>query len=80
MAERYNEIRPHDALGSLPPARYREHLLGYEDVVWTDVTGTGSTDGEGATVPESGTLALLGINLFVLGLARRRQTRRYGLS
>ena len=21
---RYNEIRPHDALGSLPPARYRE--------------------------------------------------------
>ena len=43
--ERYNEIRPHDALGSLPPARYREHLLGYEDVVWTDVTGTGSTDG-----------------------------------
>jgi putative transposase len=26
--ERYNEIRPHDALGSLPPARYRERLLG----------------------------------------------------
>jgi putative transposase len=25
--ERYNEIRPHDALGSLPPARYREQLL-----------------------------------------------------
>jgi putative transposase len=25
--ERYNEIRPHDALGSLPPARYRERLL-----------------------------------------------------
>ena len=25
--EQYNEIRPHDALGSLPPARYREHLL-----------------------------------------------------
>ena len=25
--ERYNEIRPHDALGSLPPARYRELLL-----------------------------------------------------
>ena len=24
---RYNEIRPHDALGSLPPARYRERLL-----------------------------------------------------
>ena len=24
---RYNEIRPHDALGSLPPARYREKLL-----------------------------------------------------
>lgn len=24
---RYNEIRPHDALGSLPPARYREMLL-----------------------------------------------------
>lgn len=24
---RYNEIRPHDALGSLPPARYREQLL-----------------------------------------------------
>ena len=25
--ERYNEIRPHDALGSLPPAQYRERLL-----------------------------------------------------
>lgn len=25
--ERYNEIRPHDALGSLPPARYREQVL-----------------------------------------------------
>ena len=25
--ERYNEIRPHDSLGSLPPARYREKLL-----------------------------------------------------
>jgi len=24
---RYNERRPHDALGSLPPARYRERLL-----------------------------------------------------
>ena len=24
---RYNEIRPHDALGSLPPALYREKLL-----------------------------------------------------
>ena len=23
---RYNEIRPHDALGTLPPARYRERL------------------------------------------------------
>lgn len=25
--ERYNEVRPHEALGSLPPARYRERLL-----------------------------------------------------
>ena len=25
--ERYNEIRPHDALGNLPPARYREQLI-----------------------------------------------------
>ena len=25
--KRFNEIRPHDALGSLPPARYREKLL-----------------------------------------------------
>ena len=25
--ERYNEIRPHDALGSLPPTRYREQFL-----------------------------------------------------
>jgi putative transposase len=25
--QRYNEIRPHDALRSLPPARYRERLL-----------------------------------------------------
>lgn len=28
--ERYNEIRPHDALGSLPPAHYRENLLAAE--------------------------------------------------
>jgi len=28
--ERYNEITPHDALGSLPPARYRERLLATE--------------------------------------------------
>ena len=28
--EQYNQIRPHDALGSLPPARYRERLLGAE--------------------------------------------------
>ena len=28
--ERYNEIRPHDALGSRPPARYREQLLAAE--------------------------------------------------
>ena len=28
--ERYNEITPHDALGSLPPARYRERLLAAE--------------------------------------------------
>ena len=28
---RYNEIRPHDALGSLPPARYRERLLAAEN-------------------------------------------------
>ena len=31
--ERYNEIRPHNALGSLPPARYREHLLAAETPV-----------------------------------------------
>ena len=24
---RYNEIRPHDSLGSLPPARYREKII-----------------------------------------------------
>jgi hypothetical protein len=29
MMERY--IRPHDALGSLPPARYRERLLAAQD-------------------------------------------------
>src|SRR3712207_7538907 len=28
---RYNEIRPHDALGTLPPARYRERLLAMEN-------------------------------------------------
>jgi putative transposase len=28
--ERYNGIRPNDALGSLPPARYRERLLAAE--------------------------------------------------
>ena len=26
----YNEIRPHDALASLPPARYREQMLSIE--------------------------------------------------
>jgi putative transposase len=31
--ERYNEIRPHDALGSLPPAQYRERLLAAETPV-----------------------------------------------
>lgn len=31
--ERYNEIRPHDGLGSLPPARYREQLLAAETPV-----------------------------------------------
>lgn len=31
--ERYNEIRPHDALGSLPPARYRERLLAAQSPV-----------------------------------------------
>jgi putative transposase len=29
----YNEIRPHDALGSLPPAHYRERLLAAETPV-----------------------------------------------
>ena len=28
--ERYNEMCPHDAQGSLPPARYREQLLNAE--------------------------------------------------
>ena len=28
--EQYNEIRPHDALGSLPPAGYRKRLLAAE--------------------------------------------------
>ena len=28
--EQYNEIRPHDALGTLPPARYRERLVAAE--------------------------------------------------
>ena len=31
--EQYNEIRPHDVLGSLPPARYRERLLAAETPV-----------------------------------------------
>jgi putative transposase len=31
--ERYNEIRPHEALGSLPPARYRERLFAAETPV-----------------------------------------------
>jgi transposase InsO family protein len=31
--ERYNQIRPHDALGSLPPARYREQLIAAETPV-----------------------------------------------
>jgi putative transposase len=30
---RYNEIRPHDALGSLRPARYRKQLLAVESPV-----------------------------------------------
>ena len=32
--ERYNEITPHHALGSLPPARYRERLLAAENPAW----------------------------------------------
>ena len=31
--ERYNEITPRDALGSLPPAHYRERLLEAETPV-----------------------------------------------
>jgi putative transposase len=31
--EQYNEIRPHDALGSLPAARYRERMLPAETPV-----------------------------------------------
>ena len=31
--EHYNDISPHDALGSLPPARYRELLLAAEITV-----------------------------------------------
>jgi hypothetical protein len=31
--ERYNEIRPHDAPGRLPPARCRERLLAAETPV-----------------------------------------------
>ena len=31
--DRYNEIRPHDALGSQPPARYREQLIAAETPV-----------------------------------------------
>jgi hypothetical protein len=30
IVELYNEIRPHDALGTLPPARYRERLVAAE--------------------------------------------------
>jgi len=32
--ERYNEITRHDALRSLPPARYRERLLAAETPAW----------------------------------------------
>ena len=31
--DRYNEIRPHDALGSLPPAMYREQVIAAETPV-----------------------------------------------
>jgi len=31
--DQYNEIRPHDGLGSLPPARYRERMLAAETPV-----------------------------------------------
>jgi transposase InsO family protein len=31
--DRYSEIRPHDALAHLPPARYREQLLEAESPV-----------------------------------------------
>jgi hypothetical protein len=37
--DRYNEIRPHDVLGRLPPARYREQVLAAKlqlrTVYWT---------------------------------------------
>jgi transposase InsO family protein len=42
--ERYNEITPHDALGSLPPARYRERLLAAETPVQNCLLEGGLTD------------------------------------
>ena len=33
LVERYNEIRPNDALGSLPPAQYRRPLIAAETLL-----------------------------------------------
>jgi putative transposase len=42
--DRYNEIRPHDALGSLPPALYRERLLAVETPVRNCLLDGGAYD------------------------------------
>ncbi len=45
--DRYNEIRPHDALGSLPPARYLERLLATETPVSNCLLDGGAYAGKG---------------------------------
>jgi putative transposase len=45
--KRYSEIRPHDALVSLPPARYRGRLLAAENPVWNGLQDGGAYAGSG---------------------------------
>jgi putative transposase len=51
---RYNEVRPHDALGRLPPARYRDKLLSGGNVHFRTVCLTGELTKPSSASPSRG--------------------------